>query len=915
MEEWNPKSPGAWAQLFGLIAVPMFGPPQGSALHPKGVHSLMLDGTRGSFLLSTAGPKNLVGGPDPVRWAWSANVTHAVALVDTEGKRAIVRRWDSPDELEEWSIAHEREARRLFQSLEKSNEPPSDQSVIERGLRTFRAIRSAIEKRGGSALDVVLAFNTVLAWVAQHSTTDGDRNVGFGDAIRLVHSAGLVSFTAQQISADLLDFPLGDLALLLREGDSASPQYLLEATLLIRHASGPLYQEAHKQLLIPASRESQGELPFPEMLIVGSERPHAPAPRFVHYTPPSLARALVEVGLHFLDCEDANRSFNVLDPACGSGVFLIEAVREANIEGDTARNIQLRGFDESDLAVAMADFCVRNASPKADVTVTVEQQNSLAVDDWGTPDIIAMNPPFVAWKDLDDNSRDLVKSVLGSFHKGRPDFAFAFIVRALQSLRVGSIMASLVPSSFLDGQSALAIRKFISSDNELQVRLIGHFQDFTYFGASVEPSFIVVSRSQQELPIQMVTAKSGFVDKAIRALRCGKPISKAGYELYDIASDVLTADRWTPRSQRSLRFVAALAANTPQTVADLFVPHLGIRPGNKSVFIVAERDLPRFCATKNERQFFRPIADLIEAGRIQPSGYVFYPYDTDGTLLLTSERQLREAVPRFYAERLRPAEKILKERRCHYRKWWELTRPVATWLAAHKPRIVSQAFGRAGNFAFDSEGRYAVVQGVGWCWKNGDPNEEIMLAYLGLLNSSFFDEVLSCFCPKLHGGQYQLYRQFVDPIPLPHLSSDHVRALSRIGRAITQGRSYDANEQRKLVLHAYGLSSDGSPLNDPEHRQARVGREFNRLAREWEAETAIYSFVDMKVSHPAYRKIINLGKDVIQYLLRDMRDSPGYWSDALVELTGNDPVPDDAATLDDVAAAWVKWGRSAGYDV
>lgn len=907
MEDWDPKRPDAWAELFSLIAVPMFGPHPGAPAPPKGVHSLMLDGSRGSFILSTEGPKELLVGPNPIRWAWSANVIHTVAIA---GEKAIVRRWDSPG-VKEWQIRQERDARSLFRSLEQSPQPPTAQSVIARGLRTFRAVRTAIEKQGGSALDVVLAFNTVLAWVAQRSDADGEIEIEFADAIQAVHSTGQVSFTSQQVSPNLLPYPIGDLARLLRKGDSSSQQYLLDASLLIQYASGPLYQEAHKQLLVPAQQEHQGELWSKEMLLVGSERPRALAPKFVHHTPPSLARVLVEVALHFLEVDGV---LDVLDPACGSGVFLIEAVREATIQRGTPRTLSLRGFDQSDLAVAMADFCVRNAE-NGGQTVAIHPQNSLAISDWGMPQIVAMNPPFVAWENLSHSDRDLVQSVLGPFHKGRPDLAFAFIVRALKSLKAGGVMAALVPPSFLDGRSAKAIRAYISQSGEFQIRLIGHFHDFNYFDATVEPSFIVVSRSARESPIQIVTAKSGFVDNAIRALRSGRAISRAGYELYTITKDELLPDRWTPQPRSNLRFVEALTTNTSTTVADFFVPRLGIRTGNKAVFMVSERDLVRVCPTRREQRFFRPVADRIEAGQIQPSGYVFYPYDAEGKLLLSTQQELRDAVPHFYNKRLKPAEEALKNRKSLYRKWWEVTEPVATWLAAHTPRIVSQAFGRADNFAFDSEGKYAVVQGVGWCWKPGHPNENTMLAYLALLNSTVFDELLSSFCPRVRGGQFPLYRQFSEQIPLPRLTNGGVHALSRIGRAIVAGRTYDADAQRNLVLHAYGVSPDGSPLDDAEHRQVRIGNEFKRLANEWEAETAVYSFVSQKVAHPHYRKIINLGKDVIPYLLRDMRDSPGYWSDALVELTGTDPVPDDADTLDAVAAAWMKWGRTAGYDV
>ena len=377
MDDWNPKRPEAWAELFGLVVVPMFGHPQNATASPRGIHSLMLDGSRGSFLLSTSGPKSLVAGPDPVQWAWSANVNHAVAISGADGEIAIVRRWDSPSEAEEWPISSERDARALFRAIEKAPQPPDAQSVIARGLNTFRAIRVAIEKQGGSALDVVLAFNTVLAWVAQQQDGPSEAEVAFADAVRVVGSSGRVGFTPQQISSQLRSFPLGDLARLLREGDRQFSRYLLDANLLIRHASGPLYQEAHKQLLEAAEPAVQEEMFPKEMLIVGSERPRGPVPSFVHHTPPSLARALVEIALRLLEKDTSTEFLDVLDPSSGSGIFLIEALRELNLQKSFPQVARLRAFDQSPLATAMADFCLRNAAPASDrYTVTIQSQNS-----------------------------------------------------------------------------------------------------------------------------------------------------------------------------------------------------------------------------------------------------------------------------------------------------------------------------------------------------------------------------------------------------------------------------------------------------------------------------------------------------------------------------------------------------------
>lgn len=909
MDGWNPTDPDAWARLLGLIAVPMFGTTRARTI--PGKHSLMLDGAVGSFLLSI--PESSAATRfDPNRWSWSANVTHSVTI-EADAKHAIVRRWDAPQDSTRVSIARKQDARRLFLSVEESQLPPDRETVIARGLTTFRAIRTAIEKQGGSSVDVIIAFNTVLALVAIYGDRTRRLQVPFLEALR---ETGLAN---REIARQLHAYPIGDLARLLWEGTPGESPYLLDADLLIRHASGQLCEEAHRQLLAPVQTERQGELFPTEMLLIGPRHPHAAPPSDVHSTPPSLARALVELALHFFSDQDP-RSIDVLDPACGSGVFLIEMLREATLRGSTTVNV--RGFDISLLAIEMSTFCVGQATHEirnGQRTIEITKADALTVD-WGRPDIIVTNPPFISWENLDGRKRHEVARVLGAFHRGRQDIAFAFVMKALDSLKPGGVLACIVPHAFFELRSAEVVRRYITASGEYQLRAIGQFKDFSYFNASVQPSFIVVSRvrTSPTTPIRIITADAGCAERAIRAIRTltwEQEWTGADYQLYNILSSELSPRRWTPISQKLRHFVGALEVNTHTTVSDFFVPQLGARTGNKSVFLISDEEVGRLCTRKSERAFFRPVADRISRGRIQPSGYVFYPYDEEGSLLLQTEQAVARALPTFYQERLKPAEGELKARSM-YRNWWELTRPVATWLAARVPRLLSQTYGRAGNFAFDENGTYAVVQGVGWRWKAGIPDKNVMLAYLALLNSRVFDDVLRAFCRQIEGGYSDLTQQFIEHVPLPDLATAGAvtDGLTRIGRAFFRGRQLDQEEQHRLSCEAYGVSTSGAPLAG--HRGAtNVEREFRRLADHWEAETGIYSRVRQKTSHPSYRKIIALGKEVLPILLREMRDSPNYWSDALRELTGANPVPDQAKGLNDVAKAWVEWARNSGYDV
>jgi hypothetical protein len=86
---------------------------------------------------------------------------------------------------------------------------------------------------------------------------------------------------------------------------------------------------------------------------------------------------------------------------------------------------------------------------------------------------------------------------------------------------------------------------------------------------------------------------------------------------------------------------------------------------------------------------------------------------------------------------------------------------------------------------------------------------------------------------------------------------------------------------------------------------------FEELAQTWTAETAHISSPLKLMEHAAYRQIVGLGPAVLPLLLRDLAENRRFWFPALSAITGENPVPDDAAG--DVAGmidAWLEWGRN-----
>lgn len=87
---------------------------------------------------------------------------------------------------------------------------------------------------------------------------------------------------------------------------------------------------------------------------------------------------------------------------------------------------------------------------------------------------------------------------------------------------------------------------------------------------------------------------------------------------------------------------------------------------------------------------------------------------------------------------------------------------------------------------------------------------------------------------------------------------------------------------------------------------------FERLADQWEADTAFESLVTRKAIHPAYQRIIGMGEPGVPLVLSRLQRLPAQWFWALTAMTGKDPAQGED-TLEGACAAWLRWGREHGF--
>lgn len=776
-----------WRTTLGYLPVPL----KGQSAERRFV---MLNGAHGNFCLDVhdtdTEPK------DRRDVAWSVDVDHYVRI---HGNQVEVSRWDQSEVLRS-STADVINNLDAFQNYLQTAKAPRDRSVVAHALSIYHRIRSMLPDESAG----LEAFLYMLHEASANSTTVANAQTAQWQDLSRCETAW------RHLSAQGRDRILGDL--LSPRSEDKHPRI----PLVIRHAMGRIFQEAHNLVMISPQLSLLEES---DLIVVGK------ASRFsgAYFTPTPLVRTLVEqcITTEVL----AQPQLTILDPACGSGEFLRECVRQLTLHGYAGR-LHIVGYDVSLPAVLMARFALaQETRGLLSAEVNVKHCDALATD-WPTNvDVCLMNPPYASWRSLPVEAREVLGKTLNDLAGARPDLAFAFLLKGAECLGPGGLLGAVVPASMLDGESAHPLRARLDSIANKRV-LVRLGNQSIFAEATVDVCLYVSSKSTDaEKSDQAHRDRSLMIwadhspdssDRALRMLRSldwqptigDVEIERAGFSIY--TSPSTSAQSWAPRPLASVRLLRRLEGlPSHDKIYDI---NQGTITGLNEAFLLSEvefRQLP-----KKERGFFRKaiVNASIRNGQIFDGQWVFYPYEED-CVRIDTERDLLQQVPR-YAETYLLPKKVALQGRAGVDKtaWWNLTRKRDVF-ARKIPKIVSTYFGHAGSFAWDDKGEYVVVQG--YCWDPRSPamaNAEIGHAVVAVMSSGVARQLIAAVSNNLAGGQFNLSKRFLSKMPFVNMAdgrlAQQVTNLAVMGEAIGRGDQVDAGLLDRLVEDLFLIASD-----------------------------------------------------------------------------------------------------------
>lgn len=143
-------------------------------------------------------------------------------------------------------------------------------------------------------------------------------------------------------------------------------------------------------------------------------------------------------------------------------------------------------------------------------------------------------------------------------------------------------------------------------------------------------------------------------------------------------------------------------------------------------------------------------------------------------------------------------------------------------------------------------------------------------------------------------------------------ASRYATRLSEGARTVVaHGATPEESEHRAARLWETRDKQLAEAVQRPADEGLRVA--FEELVLAWSSGTAHLSSPTKMVEHPAYRQIIGLGPAVLPLMLRDLAENGRFWFPALNAITGESPIPDDAAgDVERMTEAWIEWGHANG---
>ena len=588
----------------------------------------------------------------------------------------------------------------------------------------------------------------------------------------------------------------------------------------------------------------------------------------IYYTPAYIVEYIVKntlgVVLNNPDVDPEN--IRILDPACGSGSFLIKAFdwfkdyyskrknsrngNNSDIDYDTKISILLNNIfgvdlDRQAVEIAQLNLLLKVAERgmqlpvlsnnikcgdslhdkpelRGDKALKWEEEFPTVLNDGGF-DVIIGNPPYIQLQKNYGYLANLYEPMNYEVFDRSGDIYCLFIERAMKLLKPGGYLGFIVSNKWMRAGYGKKLRKFLSRFNPLLVVDLG---PGVFEEATVDTCILIVQNSpnQNQFYGVKVEEKSNLEET----------IEKRKVKLPNFGEN-----QWFIGGSAEQRLKEKIEAiGKPLKEWDVNI-YYGIKTGLNEAFIIDSQkreEILKNCRDEDERARTESIIKPILRGR----DIKRYHYEWQGLWVIvipagwTNENRQEEA-PGNFIERMFPSlmnhlksfENKAKERYDQGEYWWEL-RHCAYYPEFEKEKVVWQRITQQPTFCLLKPNLYVLDSMAFFTGFN--------LKYLmGVLNSKIISFYANMIVHQYGFTGFRLSNQYVEIMPIPPQIPKNEPIIKQIEELVD--RMIDLH--KRLVELGEKLTEERARLTE---QIAKTDREIDRLVYQ------LYDLTDEEIS-------------------------------------------------------------------
>jgi len=463
----------------------------------------------------------------------------------------------------------------------------------------------------------------------------------------------------------------------------------------------------------------------------------------------------------------------ILDPSCGGGIFLVQAILK--IHRETNRSIKeiietnIYGIDISSENIKhtkiVLSLLALSYGYTAEIKFNIKQANSIETN-WSELfnvegfDYIIGNPPYIKWHKVGEGTTDYK-----TIQNGASNIYYIFLELSLTYLKPKGEARFIIPNNFLVLKAAQELRKYLKWNVE---SILDFTSNFVFPNASIYTCIITLKKETSSFLKYLKLSESD-------------DLNLIDLQFEEISKEYLTPIKWVLSSVETLANIKKIESYPLKLKPYI---NIGIQTSNNKVFIVKDRDeLGYYKTYKNKRYYIEPaiLRDYYKVSNIKDYK-IICPYTTTH---LIKEDELKE-YPICYSY----LKMVFNQNK---KDWYKYGRSQGLFNISEK--LVYKIYSKVPSFILDKN-KFSLFSNGFALYKNNEISLELLQK---ILNSELMQYYIKHTSNVLNGEYYNYQKSIMENFSIPTLSKEE--------------SDYILSERDEELLLAYLLKIYNLPYN------------------------------------------------------------------------------------------------------